>query len=120
MWTRTAFYLDHALAGFVATEKEVAVYDAVNARPHPSIAQRLNVNSSRCLFLERLKPLDQVWSKSNENTRRRWILELVDGLSWLEQLGFTHGDIAIRNMGVDSSDHLKIFDFGSATPSNHL
>ena len=113
------FYLEHALQSFVAMEKEMTVYDALAQRPHANIVRRLKVNSSKCLFLERLKPLKMAWAGSNERTRHRWVRELVDALAWLEELGYTHGDLAIRNLGVDSSNCLKIFDFGSATSNVH-
>jgi hypothetical protein len=113
------FYLTHALRGFVAMERELAVYDAVAKRPHPNIARRLEVDSSSCLFLERLRPLEKVWADSDETMRHRWARELVDAVSWLEELGFIHGDLAVRNLAVDSSNRLKLFDFGSATTSDH-
>jgi len=114
------FYLNHALRGFVAMERELAVYDAVANRPHINIARRLKVNSSVCLFLERLQPLEDMWASADEMMRHRWIRELVDVMSWLEEeLGFTHGDVAIRNLSVDSANRLKLFDFGSATTIDH-
>jgi tRNA A-37 threonylcarbamoyl transferase component Bud32 len=44
----------------------------------------------------------------------RWVRELANVISWLEELGFTHGNLAIRNLAVDYH-RLKLFDFGSAT-----
>jgi len=113
------FYLNHALQGFVAMERELAVYDAVANLPHANIARRLEVNSSTCLFLERLQPLEEIWGTADEMMRHRWIRELIDAISWLEELGFTHGDLAIRNLSVDSAKRLKLFDFGSATTNDH-
>ncbi|KAG8404904.1 hypothetical protein J3459_022358 [Metarhizium acridum] len=49
--------------------------------------------------------------------RHRWALDLLDATSWLEKLGFIHGDLAVRNLGVDSVNTLKIFDFGSSSRS---
>lgn len=34
-------------------------------------------------------------------------------LEWIEKLGYTHGDITIRNIGIDWNKQLKLFDFGS-------
>jgi hypothetical protein len=113
------FYLNHGLQSFVAMERELAVYNAIANRQHPNFARRLESNSSLCLFLERLQPLEVIWANANDVTRRRWIRELVDAVSWLEELGFIHGDLAIRNLAVDSSNRLKLFDFGSATRSDH-
>jgi len=113
------FYLNHAIQGFVAMERELAVYDALANRPHTNIARRLKVNSSTCLFLERLRPLEDVWAVSDKAMRYRWVRELVDAISWLEELGFIHGDLAIRNLSIDSANRLKLFDFGSATTNDH-
>jgi hypothetical protein len=113
------FYLNHAVRSFVALERELAVYDAVANRFHPNIARRLEVDSSICLFLERLQPLEEVWADANEMTRHRWVRELLDGISRLEELGFTQGDMAVRNLAVDTSRRLKLFDFGSATTQDH-
>ena len=113
------FYINHGVRSFVAMERELAVYDAAANRRHPNIARRLKVDSSDCLFLERLQPLEQTWVNADEMIRHRWVRELLDGISWLEELGFTQGDMAVRNLAVDSSNHLKLFDFGSATAQHH-
>lgn len=39
-------------------------------------------------------------------------------MAWIEKLGYTHGDISIRNIGVDHNYQLKLFDFGSITHRN--
>lgn len=72
-------------------------------------------NTPICLFLEYPTHLENLWEKSDEITRYRYLKELLDGISWLEELGFTQGDMAVRNLGVDSTGRLKLFDFGSAT-----
>lgn len=113
------FYLNHALRSFVAMERERGVYDAVAKRPHANVARRLKADSSTCLFLERLQPLEETWANADEMIRHRWVRELLDVISRLEELGFTHGDMAVRNLAVDSSNHLKLFDFGSATTNEH-
>jgi hypothetical protein len=115
----TIFYLNHALRGFVAMERELAVYDAVAYQPYTNIARRLEVNSPTCLFLERLQPLEEMWANADEMMRHRWIRDLIHAISWLEELGFTHGDLAVRNLSVNSANRLKIFDFGSATANDH-
>lgn len=54
------FYLNHGLRSFVATGRELIVYDAVTSRPHTNIARRLEVDSTLCLFLEWLQPLEEI------------------------------------------------------------
>ncbi|AEO54506.1 hypothetical protein MYCTH_2089137 [Thermothelomyces thermophilus ATCC 42464] len=115
----THYLLDLALKSFVSLERELAVYDTLRNNPHLNIARRLETDRSDCLFLERLTPLAAAWPGSNELDRRRWALELLDAVSWLEDCGWAHGDLAVRNLGVDSTKRLKVFDFGSAIPRSH-
>ncbi|KEY73687.1 hypothetical protein S7711_11421 [Stachybotrys chartarum IBT 7711] len=111
--------LDLSLRSFVCLEKELAVYATLKAHPHPNIAQRLETDLDDCLFLERFTPLETAWPRSTELDRRRWALELLDAVSWLEAHGWADGDLAVRNLGVDGTNRLKVFDFGSAINSSH-
>jgi tRNA A-37 threonylcarbamoyl transferase component Bud32 len=52
-------------------------------------------------------------------SRHRWVRELLDFISRLEELGFTWGDMAVCNLAINSSNHLKFFDFGSAMTNDH-
>jgi hypothetical protein len=113
------FYINHGIRSFIAIERELAVYDAVADRRYSGIARRLKVDSSACLFLEGLQPLEQMWANADKAMRYRWASELLDGISLLEELGFTQGDIAIRNLAVDLSNHLKLFGFGFATTKHN-
>ncbi|EFY93674.1 kinase domain containing protein [Metarhizium acridum CQMa 102] len=109
--------LDLSIRSFTAMEKEMAIYDALQLQPHRNFTQRLGPGSTDYLFIERLDPLQKVWSVASREDRHRWALDLLDATSWLEKLGFIHGDLAVRNLGVDSVNTLKIFDFGSSSPS---
>jgi hypothetical protein len=111
--------LDLSLKSFVCLEKELAVYAALNTHPHTNIARRLETGHLDCLFLERLKPLEMVRPHSTELDQRRWALELLHAVSWLERLGWADGDLAVRNLGVDRMNRLKLFDFGSAINKAH-
>ncbi|PHH92907.1 hypothetical protein CDD83_3738 [Cordyceps sp. RAO-2017] len=110
---------DLSLGCFVAMEKELAVYDALRGQPHANFARRLAPDQSEYLFLERLRPLRSVWPDAGHRDRRRWVLEFLAAIGWLEKLGFVNGDLAVRNLGVDQANRLKLFDFGSATPRSH-
>ncbi|KAG7402888.1 hypothetical protein Forpe1208_v016752 [Fusarium oxysporum f. sp. rapae] len=96
-------------------EKEMAVYDALQVQPHRNFVKRLEPSSINYLFLERLNPLEKVWSAARPMDRNRWVLDLLDAVSWLENLGFINGDLAVRNLGVDKAGTLKVFDFGSSS-----
>lgn len=65
------------------------------------------------IMLEYLQPLETAWYTSSAKSRLRWIGQLLRANAKIEELGYTHGDLAIRNMGVDESNDLKLFDFGS-------
>lgn len=108
---------DLSVRSFVAMEREMAIYNALQARSHPNFAQMLGPHSPDYLFLERLKPLNQVWSIAGREDHHRWVLELLAATSWLEKLGFVNGDFAVRNLGVDKANTLKVFDFGSSSRS---
>ncbi|KAG5771366.1 hypothetical protein H9Q72_002055 [Fusarium xylarioides] len=106
---------DLSIKSFIAMEKEMAVYDALQVQPHRNFAKRLEPSSINYLFLERLIPLEKVWSVARPMDRNRWVLDLLDAVSWLKNLGFINGDLAIRNLGVDRAGTLKVFDFGSSS-----
>ena len=41
----------------------------------------------------------------------RWMAELTNAITWLEALGYVHGDIRPPNLLLDGNDHLKVIDF---------
>ncbi|EEU37901.1 uncharacterized protein NECHADRAFT_88197 [Fusarium vanettenii 77-13-4] len=110
---------DLSIGSFVAMEKEVAVYEALKAEPHPNFAGMLATNKTDYLFLERLEPLQDAWEGASREERHRWVLELLAAVSCLEKLDFVSGDLAVRNIGVDGAKRLKLFDFGSAISQSH-
>ncbi|EMT73450.1 hypothetical protein FOC4_g10000186 [Fusarium odoratissimum] len=89
---------DLSIKSFIAMEKEMAVYDALQVQPHRNFVKRLEPSSVNCLFLERL--------------------DLLEKVCWLENIGFINGDLAVRNLGVDKAGTLKVFDFGSSSFSD--
>ncbi|OBS26136.1 hypothetical protein FPOA_00079 [Fusarium poae] len=95
-------------------ENEMVIYDALQVHPHCNFAQRLEPCTVDYLFLERLDPLEKIWPLATRDDRVQWALGLLDAMSWLEKLGFVHGDLAVRNLGVDKRNTLKVFDFGSS------
>ncbi|KAJ4328911.1 hypothetical protein N0V84_000700 [Fusarium piperis] len=119
MDTELSHCWDLSMGSFVAMEKEVAVYEALQAEPHPNFARMLATNKTDYLFLERLEPLQTKWKAASQETHHRWVLELLAAVSWLEKLGFVNGDLAVRNIGIDRANNLKIFDFGSAISRSH-
>lgn len=73
-----------------------------------------------CLFLERaISPLQLAQAQVTEQLRYCWIRQLLSTIVQLEELGFTHSDLTVQNIGIDDNDYLKLFDFGSVTRNTH-
>lgn len=116
-----AHHWDLSLRSFVTRENESTVYNALQQSPHPNFPRSFITDQSDYLFLERLEPLQDAWPNATYTRRCNWALDLLSALSWLEKRGFVHGDLAVRNLGVDvRSQSLKLFDFGSAISCLHL
>ena len=105
---------DDALRSFALFAKEIDIYDHLSKNPHPNLTRRLHGVSPPCLFLERLTPLESCLKHAESKLRHRWVRQLLSAVAWLETLGYTHGDLAVRNIGIDKSGCLKLFDFGTA------
>lgn len=102
-----------SLQSFALFKRESHFYNLLAGNPHPHIAQSFQSERGQAIFLERLDPVEEVWGRVSRDTRLGWIQQLLSTLSWIEELGYIHGDIAIRNMGIDRGGQLKVYDFGS-------
>lgn len=112
--------IDHlvlSLKSFKCFKQECRIYEVLSKHPHPNVVTRFPCSKPDCIVLERVKPLQEAWNNSTEHLRGIWILELLDVLSFVEDLGYLHGDITIFNIGIGHDNRLKIFDFGSAVHS---
>jgi len=109
-------YRDDSLRSFELLRKEANIYQILALRPHPNIVRCLHTRSAVCLFLERaLNPLQLAQAQATTRLRYRWIRQLLSAVVRLEELNYTHGDLAVQNIGIDNNDCLKLFDFGNAT-----
>lgn len=98
--------------------------------PCPSIPTAFLSIPSKALFLpyfrgdtiEKRMWSHQVWDKSPHNVLEvtghepdhlveRWLSQLCEGVVWLEQLGYVHGDLTPHNLVLDHEDNLKLIDF---------
>lgn len=104
-----------SLQSFALFKKESQFYNLLAVEPHPHMAWIVQRDHVPAISLERLDPVKEIWADVNRDTRMEWIQQLLSALAWVEKLGYTHGDIAIRNMGVDQRRHLEVYDFGSLT-----
>lgn len=102
-----------SLRSFAIFKKESAFYNVLAKKPHPNLAQRLQCKQLSGIVLQRFRPLEQVWSLNTKEMRFIWIQQLLSALEWLENLGYTHGDLKVHNMGIDGNNRLRLFDFGS-------
>ncbi|KAH6711560.1 hypothetical protein BKA61DRAFT_611192 [Leptodontidium sp. MPI-SDFR-AT-0119] len=107
-----------SLRSFALLQRERQFYDLLADNPHPNIAQRFPSECVDGIFLEHLNPIEEFWTSSTKDTRMMWTQQLLSALAWIEKLGYTHGDISIRNIGVDHNYQLKLFDFGFITHRN--
>lgn len=92
---------------------ERAFYQSLAKAGHHGIVQADVSMLEYGIVLEYLQPLEQCWYVSSVECRHRWTRQLMRANAKIEELGYTHGDLAIRNMGVDKNNDLKLFDFGS-------
>ncbi|KAF2245093.1 hypothetical protein BU26DRAFT_522218 [Trematosphaeria pertusa] len=102
-----------SLQSFALFNKERAFYDVLAKNPHPNLAQRLQCKQLSGIVLQRFQSLDQAWSLNTKEIHVIWIQQLLSALEWLENLGYTHGDLKVHNMGIDENNRLRLFDFGS-------
>ena len=107
---------DHAilsLQSFALFQKESQFHNILQQKPHPHIAQGFQCKQGQGIFLKYLDSLEEVWGSVGRDTHLVWIEQLLSALSWIEKLGYVHGDITVHNIGIDEQSQLKIFDFGS-------
>ena len=71
------------------------------------------INFPLVLFPPQYKSLEEVRGLHTTATQCAWIKQLVSAVAWLENLGYTHRDLKVLNMGIDGHNQLQLFDFGS-------
>ena len=114
------FRRDDGLRSFELLRKEAKFYQILNESPHPNIVRCLYSDQTN-LFLERAAfSLEQIPPRTGRDLRQSWIRQLLDALCWLECLGYTHGDLNVRNIGVDNNGCLKLFDFSEVTSESQV
>lgn len=107
---------DDSLRSLELLRKEINVYQKLALHPHPNIVRCFYARSATCLFLERaIDPLQLAQAQATKQLRYRWIRQLLSAVVKLKELGYTHGDLTVQNIGINDNDCLKLFDFGNAT-----
>ncbi|RVX67716.1 hypothetical protein B0A52_07839 [Exophiala mesophila] len=110
-------HLIMSLRSFQCFKQESRIYDLLRSNhssPHPNILTRFKCKQTDCLVLEKIQPVREAWETSTDRVRAMWIMELLNVVCFLEDLGYLHGDMTIVNIGIDNDNHVKLFDFGSA------
>lgn len=102
-----------SLQSLALFKRESRFYDILAKNRHPNLAQRLQTQLPIGIVLPHYMPLGQAWRLHTTATRFAWIKQLVSAVAWLEDLGYTHGDLKVLNMGIDDHNQLRLFDFGS-------
>ena len=97
-------------------ESEKHVYSVLMRNHHPNILCAILCSNEgiflpkfNCNLHERLE--NSTASQNDRSTQSTWIRGLANGLSWLESLGYAHGDLRPSNILVDHSDQVKLCDF---------
>ncbi|KAG5952051.1 hypothetical protein E4U57_006418 [Claviceps arundinis] len=99
-------------AAKLANEK--SMHELLMKHPHPNIV-RCILCIPEGFFMERMEGtlqtrLDQDYAPSNR-TKARWITQLASALSWIEGLGFVHGDLRPVNILLTANDNIRLADF---------
>ncbi|CCE32190.1 uncharacterized protein CPUR_06050 [Claviceps purpurea 20.1] len=93
---------------------EKSMHELLMKHPHPNIV-RCILCIPEGFFMERMEGtlqarLDQDYAPSNR-TKARWITQLASALSWIEGLGFAHGDLRPANILLTANDNIRLADF---------
>ncbi|KAG5938495.1 hypothetical protein E4U60_001345 [Claviceps pazoutovae] len=99
-------------AARIANEK--STHELLMKHPHPNIV-RCILCIPEGFFMERMEAtlqtrLDQDYAPSNR-TKARWITQIASALSWIEGLGFVHGDLRPANILLTANDNIRVADF---------
>lgn len=62
------------------------------------------------------KRIVEITGKEPAHLVKRWLVELCAAASWLESLGYVHGDLRPPNLLLDRQEHLKLADFDCVAP----
>ncbi|CRK20316.1 Carbon catabolite-derepressing protein kinase like [Verticillium longisporum] len=106
----------------ITREKEV--YELLIKRPHPNIIRCILIVPEG-IFLERMEMTlearidDQSLHPTSANVHMRWIRQITNALSWLENLGIAHGDLRPANLLLTRDEQIRLADFDSSVPIGH-
>jgi hypothetical protein len=100
-------------------EAEKAVYRVLMESPHPYILQCI-LCVPEGIFLRRMESTLAARLSCTQGaaippeTQERWVWQLASALTWLERLGFVHGDLHPGNILLDGNEDIRVADFDTA------
>jgi serine/threonine protein kinase len=97
-------------------ENEKAIYQILMEYWHPNIVCGL-LCVPEGIFLHRQEmTLETRIERSpmlaiSPNTQKRWIQQIISALTWIEHLGYAHGDLRPANIFLGTREEVRIGDF---------
>ena len=88
-------------------EKFLKEYHILQAVRHDNIVKSYDFYETPEIVAILMEPIQSVWGMEEG---------YLKGLAHCHSKGFLHGDIRLKNLGIDSDGNSKLFDFGNADP----
>ncbi|RSL47381.1 hypothetical protein CEP54_013414 [Fusarium duplospermum] len=95
----------------IACEK--AVYKILMENRHPNIVHAVLCAPEGIFMHRQAMTLDDRLGNPNlpQHLKNKWIRQLSSALSWLEHLGFAHGDLRPANIFLSQEEDIRLGDF---------
>ncbi|KAG5971006.1 hypothetical protein E4U56_007163 [Claviceps arundinis] len=99
---------------------EKSMHELLMKHPHPNIV-RCILCVPEGFFMERmegtLRTRIEQYSAGHvpsNRTKARWITQIASALSWIEGLGFVHGDLRPANILLTANENIRLADFDTS------
>ncbi|KAF1987374.1 hypothetical protein K402DRAFT_462695 [Aulographum hederae CBS 113979] len=84
---------------------------------HTVLCVREGIFMQRYVRTLQVRLLEKPTSFISETMQFRWIKQIAAALSWIEQLGYVHGDLRLGNILLDAAENIFLTDFDGAVKS---
>ncbi|KAJ4317760.1 hypothetical protein N0V84_007197 [Fusarium piperis] len=97
----------------VQIDCEKAVYKVLMENRHPHIVHAVLCAPEGIFMHRQAMTLETRLENPNipQDLKNRWIRQLSSALSWLDHLGFAHGDLRPANIFLGSEEDIRLGDF---------